>query len=51
MHIGAQITALIFGKIMAIIQTNWQDQSDLMGNLDTGPEVTMYDIMIFYCHI
>ena len=46
--IGAQNAALAFGKIMAVIHTNWQDQYGMMVNLDTGPEVTMYEIMVFY---
>ena len=45
--IGAQNAALAFGKIMAVIHTNWQDQYGMMVNLDTGPEVTIYDIMLF----
>ena len=47
-HIGAKNEALVFGKMMTVIQINWQDQSGMMGNLDTGPEVTMYEIMVFY---
>ena len=36
MAIGAQIAALVIGKIMEAVQTTWKDNSYMMGNLDTG---------------